>query len=99
VRCCSGLHKLLLIGIIHEGTHVSPLLQLPCCKHLVVVGPACTDSAVATVLAQLTQLTYLEMRQSLLTCVGLDSWTALTGWSWSGVPASPKRTTGRRPAS
>jgi hypothetical protein len=79
IRCCSGLRKLVVTGIIHEITDVSPLLQLPrSCKHLVVSGAAFTDTAVATVLVQLTQLTCLELTSAPLTCVGLDSLSALT---------------------
>jgi hypothetical protein len=80
ISSCVNLRKLVLCDVLSDGADLTPLLELPqCCRDLKVGGYAFTDSPIAGIVAQLTQLTALSIFVSWrLTYVGLDSLTALT---------------------
>lgn len=79
-RCCQGLQEVCIAhAVVGGGADVTALLQLPAsCQSLRVGGVGFGDAA-AAVLAQLTQLQSLCWGAPLLTDVGLQELTALTG--------------------
>jgi hypothetical protein len=79
ISACPALRRLQLMRVLAADVDVSVLLQLPVACRSLAVGGRVFDDHAAAVIAQLTQLTYLEWKHSPgLTDAGRQLLTALT---------------------
>jgi hypothetical protein len=79
VRCCPGLERLWMPGLVQAGVDVSGLLQLTALTGLFVGGAVWDDAVVESVLAGMTGLRQLELCDAPgLTDEGLLALAALT---------------------